>query len=138
MSEKADTITAVAGAVEKIGNSKWTSFLGFALGALVIYTLYENRAGIFTALATNTTLLMLFLGGGVLVVVGMIFHAMAGRVYSRYDDQLKDHRQQIATLTADNHKLHNEIITCRVECKNEIAAALTRMELTLESIKDGK
>ena len=137
MEDKAETINAVASAIEKIGNSKWTSFLGFALGALVLYTLYENRAGIFTALATNTMMLMLFLGGGVLVAVGMIFHAMAGHVYSRYDDQLKDHRQQISTLTADNYKLHQDVVECRVECKNQIADALKRMEATLENIKDG-
>jgi hypothetical protein len=131
MSDKGDTIRALADFIEKVSNSKWRSALTFGFFALALYTTYENRAQVWTNLSNNPVLAGLLGGGAILLFIGWGITNLQARIYARYDKEVEDKAERIKSLEGLVEK-KDELIA---HIREEIVRRLERIQDKLEDIK---
>ena len=131
MTDKADTIRALADFIEKVGNSKWRQFLVFGFFAVALYTTYENRAQVWLNLLNSPYLAGSLGVGALLIFIGWGITGLQKRIYDRYDRELDDKANRINALEAALVRKDEQVLTIREDIRDR----LIRIEEKLEDLR---
>lgn len=129
MSSIVNFFNALGTFIETASKSNVFRVLSLGVGAIVLYSGYENRNALIEALVTSDTALISLGVGCLIMLIGWIFRS----IINRMDDTQQKNEQ---LLRERIESLEREVQDCRTECRTEAQKTHEEIKIALIRIEE--